>query len=126
MWSGGAGLAVAFDDPFVGGHLVQGHWAAGVELLGADAYLGSESELRSVGERCGRVDIDAGGVDKERELSCIGLALGDDALAVAGAVAGYVGYGFVNAGDGLDRHGVAEKFGAEARLVGFAEQFRRV
>ena len=47
----------------VGGELPQAHGAAGVELLGADADLGSEAELLAIGESGRGVDDHCGGVD---------------------------------------------------------------
>lgn len=81
--SGRADLAVAFDYPFVGGHFPQSHGSACVELLGADADFGSKSELCAVGERCGRVDIYAGRVDKQGEQTCVVGILGDYGFAVS-------------------------------------------
>ena len=56
-------LAIASYEPFVGGYLFEGHGAACVELLCADAYFGSEAELASVSEAGWGVVIDAGGVN---------------------------------------------------------------
>lgn len=53
---GSAHVAVADDDVLRGGHLGQAHRAAGVQLLGADADLGTEAELSAVGEPRGGVD----------------------------------------------------------------------
>ena len=43
-------LTVASDYPFVCGYLLKCHGTAGMEFLGGDSDLGSESELRSVGK----------------------------------------------------------------------------
>lgn len=51
-----ADVAVADDDVLGRGHLRQAHRAAGVQLLGADADLGTEAELAAVGEPGRRVD----------------------------------------------------------------------
>ncbi len=51
-----ADVAVADDDVLGGRHLGQPHRAAGVQLLGADADLGTEAELAPVGEPRGGVD----------------------------------------------------------------------
>ena len=50
-----ADVAVADDDVLGGGHLGQAHRAASVQLLGADADLGTEAELATVGEPRGGV-----------------------------------------------------------------------
>src|SRR2546421_1270147 len=63
-----ADLAVAGDDPFVGGEVGGAHGAAGVELVGADADLGAETVFPAVGETGGGVDDHAGGVDAVCEL----------------------------------------------------------
>ena len=53
-----------------------------MHLLGADAYLGSKSELCAVSESCGYVHIDAGGINVLLELACMLCVLGYYALAV--------------------------------------------
>lgn len=50
-----AHVPVADDDVLGGGHLGQPHRPAGVQLLGADADLGTEAELAAVGEPGGGV-----------------------------------------------------------------------
>ena len=59
----GADLTVAEDQILGCGQLPQSHGAAGVQLLGADADLGTEAELLAVGEPGGHVHHDRGGVD---------------------------------------------------------------
>ena len=76
-------LAVAVDEPFVGGHLFEGHGAARAELLGGDAYLCAQTELRSVCEAGGGIDIDTSGIDHRLEATSRLLVFGDDAFAVA-------------------------------------------
>jgi len=43
-------LALAEYYPFVGGELFEAHGAAGVELLGGDAYLRPQAELPPIGK----------------------------------------------------------------------------
>ena len=43
-------LSVALDDPLVGSKLFQPHRTAGMELLGTDAYLGTQTKLSPIGK----------------------------------------------------------------------------
>src|SRR5580698_9737725 len=49
-------LPGSLHDILVGGQLPQAHWPPGVQLLGADADLGAEAELLTVGETGRGVD----------------------------------------------------------------------
>ena len=120
----GARLPVALDHPFVGGDLLECHGAAGMELLRGDAYLGTESELGAVGEAGGRVPIDAGGIDLVEEALCRAGIVGDDALAVARAVAADVEEGFVERIDHPDGHAQRQELGAERLVVGHGKKGR--
>ena len=53
-----------------------------MHLLGADAYLGSKSELGAVGKGGRYVHIDAGCIDILLELASVFSIPGHDALAV--------------------------------------------
>ena len=57
-----------------------------MQLLGGDADLRAEAEYLTVGEAGGGVVIDGGGIYQIAEFVCRGLVLGDDRLAVPGAV----------------------------------------
>ena len=115
-------LAFSLDEPLVGGDLLQGHGAAGMELLGADAYLGAEAKLGAVGEGGGGVVVDAGGIDPTGEAGGRFGVVGDDALAMARAVAGDVADGLVGACHAPDGHLVVEELGAIALGGGGLEQ----
>ena len=43
-------LSLTANEPLVGGDFLESHGTAGMEFLGGDSYLSSESELRSVGK----------------------------------------------------------------------------
>ena len=116
------GLSVAFDDPLVGADFLQGHRASRMEFLCADAYFGAEPELRTVGERGGRVGIDTCSVNLSCELICCLLVFSDDALAVSRTVLKDVLNGLISRGDRLDSHGVRLEFGAEGLLCGMSQQ----
>ena len=55
-------LAVSLNDPLVGGNLLQGHRATGMEFLRTDANLCPETKLVSIGEGGGHIDIDTGSI----------------------------------------------------------------
>ena len=83
-----------------------------MQFLGRDTDFGAQPELSAVGEARGGVPIDAGGIDFiEEALGGCGV-LGDDALAVAAAVAGDVLQGFVQAVNDLHGHAQGEELGA--------------
>ena len=115
-------LSIAHHEVFVGGEFGQGHWAACMEFLGADAYLGPEAELGAIGEGGRGIDVDAGGIDLELELADAGGVFADDAFAVARAEAGDVLQGFVEGGHGADAHLIVEKLGAEVAFGGGTEK----
>ena len=77
-----ADLTVAFYNIFIGREFGQGHRTAGVELLGGDADLCSETELGAVGEGCGDVCIDAGCIYGFLEDGRCGMVFTDNAFAV--------------------------------------------
>ena len=77
-----ANLSVAMDDPLGSDERLNAHRTTGTELLGADAYLGTETKLAAVGEGGGRIPIDAGGIYEPLELKRTGGVVGDDTLAV--------------------------------------------
>ena len=83
-------LSASGYEPLVGGYFLEGHRSAGAELLGADADLRSQAELRAIGETCRRVDIDARCIHHSLKLLLRFLVVGDDALAVSAAVGRYV------------------------------------
>ena len=81
-----ADLAVAGDDVFVAGQLLQAHGAPGVKLLGGDADLRAEPKLAAIREARGRIYIDRRRIDLCREPLRRTEVFGDDALAVAGRI----------------------------------------
>ena len=94
-----ARLPVASNQPLIRGDFFEGHGAAGVQFLCADANLCAKAELTAIGEAGGGIVIDTGGIDLvEEALGGCGV-LGDDALAVTRAIAGNVLKGFVQAID---------------------------
>ena len=66
-----------------------------MQFLGADAYFGTESELRSVGEGRRYVGIDACRIHPFLELPNRVRIFGNDRFAVARRVSGNVGEGLV-------------------------------
>ena len=110
-------LSFAFDEPFVGSDLLEGHGAARAQLLRRYANLGTKAELGSVGERRGGVPVDAGGIDMLLEAAGGRFVLGDDGLAVARAVAVDVGQGLVERADGHHVHLVVHELCVVAALV---------
>ena len=57
-----ADLAVAAEEVFAGGQLIEGHGAAGVEFVGGDADFRAEAEFAAVGEAGAGVPMDGGAV----------------------------------------------------------------
>ena len=96
-------MSVAVHQILVGGQGEETHRATGVELLGGDADLCAKSEVPSVGEAGGGVDVDGGGVDLTLEAAGGGHVLGDNGLAVTRGVAGDVGDGLVDGVHHTDR-----------------------
>ena len=86
--NGSADLAAAVDDVLVAAQLFQPHRAPGVELLGGNAHLASQSEFSAIREAGGAVDIDRRAVHRRRKEGGMGLVPGQDGLAVAGGVRG--------------------------------------
>jgi len=126
-----ADLAVAGDDVFVAGQLLQAHGAAGVELLGGDAHLTAQAELPAVGEAGGGVDVHGGAVHQAGEEVRVGAGLGDDGLAVAGGVAVDVVDGLLHAADDVNGEDVIQELcvkvlGAGGGAVGEDSQGLRV
>lgn len=115
-------LAGAGDDVFVGGDFGERHGAASVELLGGDAYFGSETELPAVGEGGGNVGVDACGIDfAGEEADCFGV-FGDDGFAVARAVLLDEVDGLVDVGNGFYGHFIVEPFVSEVGVGGVFQQ----
>ena len=116
-------LSFALDEPFVGGDLLESHWSAGAELLGADAYLCSQTELGTVGEAGRCVPIDAGGVDHLQEgVGGIGI-LGDDTLAMTATVTGDVADGCIEGVDDDNIHLIVHEFGVVSLDFVFEELY---
>src|SRR4051794_5350684 len=80
--NGSPHMAVAGDDPFVGGEVGGAHGAAGVEFVGADADLGAQAVFAAVGETRRGVDHDAGGIDALREAIDVALGGAEDRVGV--------------------------------------------
>ena len=66
-------LPVAVDDKLGGGESVKAHGAPGVQLLGADADLRAEAELKAVRKSSGGVHIDCRRVYLLQEPAGIGI-----------------------------------------------------
>ena len=79
-------VARAGEAVFVGDDAVQADRAAGVQLAGADANLGTEAVAEAVGEAGGTVVEDVGGVDLGEEARGGGGVAGDDGVGVVRAV----------------------------------------
>src|SRR5207248_10818858 len=88
-------VAVSCDDPLVGRQVGGPHWAAGVELVGADADLGAQAVLTAIGEAGAGVHHHAGAVHAFHELVGGLGRLGQDRVGVAAAVLVDVVHGFV-------------------------------
>ena len=71
-----------FNQPLIRCDFFQSHWAPCSELLGTDAYFGSQTELCSIGETGGSIDIDTGGIYFELKTTSRRLIFGDDAFTV--------------------------------------------
>ena len=84
-------LPLAIDEPLVGGELLESHRATGTKFLGGDAYLGTKTELGTIGERGGSIPIDTGGIDTCLELAGTSFVIGNDAFTVSAAILGNVG-----------------------------------
>ena len=110
-------MAVAVDDPLVGGHLTQRHRTAGVELLRADAHLGAEAELGAVGELRGGVQIDGRRVYLIYKPLPRGVVLRNNRLAVPGAIVRDVVQRRLEVGHELDGHDVVEELGPVVALT---------
>ena len=83
----GAGLSRSGDKIFISGDFAQSHRASGVKFLCGDADFGAEAELAAVGEGCRHVGVHACCIYRSKEALGSFDVLGDDALAVFGAVA---------------------------------------
>ena len=111
-------LSVALDQVFVCRQLTQRHRAAGVEFLGADADLGPETELGTVGECRRDIDIYACRIYVLHvEVRGLGV-LGDDGLAVFRRITGDMLHSLTYGIYRPDRHLVVEELGAEAPVGG--------
>lgn len=81
-----AGLAGSEDFPFISGELFEPHGAAGVEFLGGNADFCAQAKFAAVGEGRGGVGVNGRGVDKFHEVVNFSLILGNNGLAVFGAI----------------------------------------
>jgi len=61
-------LALTADDPLVGREIRSAHWATSVELVGADADLGTQAILAAIAEASRAIDHHIGRVDCDDEL----------------------------------------------------------
>src|SRR6516162_11202625 len=86
----GADVSVAVDEVLGGAQLAQPDRPAGVKLLGGVPDLRAHSELATVGEAGGGVDIHARGVHSQLEGARRPRVARDDRLRVPAAVAGDV------------------------------------
>ena len=98
-----ADLAGAIDEVFVTAKFCQAHGAAGVELVGADADLGSESKLAAVIEAGAGIVHDHGAFDLMLETLSRSAVGGDDAVGVMRAVVIDVSDGLIEIGDCFGR-----------------------
>ena len=62
-------LAIAIDEIFHAGHLLQPHRPAGMELLGADTDFRPKTKLEAIGEAGGSIDINASSVHPSLETT---------------------------------------------------------
>src|ERR1700758_1604680 len=94
--SGRTDLTVSPHNPFGRGQFRQPHRPAGMQLLGGDADLSTETELLAVGERRRRVDHHRRGIDSVGKPLCGSHIAGHYCLGMPAAV-------FVDVGDrGVD------------------------
>src|SRR3954470_8427073 len=106
-----AALAVAGDDPLIGGEVGGAHRAPGVEFVGADADFGAQAVLAAVGETGARVDDDACAIDlRGKALDGLGVAA-EDGIGVVRAVFVDVIDGGVDRIDYFYADGEGEVFG---------------
>lgn len=97
-------LAVPDDFILIGSEFGEGKWPAAVQLLSADAHLGSEAEFAAVGESGGRVPIDRSGVNLTEELSSASFIGSDNRIGVFGRILVDVSDGFAHVCDNGDCH----------------------
>ena len=76
-------LSVTPDYILAGGYLFQCHRAAGMKFLCGDTYLGTKTELCSVGEGSRCIVVDAGGIHFKEEAVCGTPVLCYDTLAMS-------------------------------------------
>ena len=115
-------MSLTFDEPFVGGDFLQGHWAARPKLLSTDAYFGAKTELCTVGKAGRSIPIDAGCIHLCLEKACLPLVAGDDTLTVAASVLADMVDGSLQRGHGLDGHSVIHILGSKAVVRRMEEQ----
>ena len=103
-------LPIAVDDPLGGGQLSEAAGASGVVFVGADADLGTETELAAIVEAGAGVDDHGRGVDLGDEPAGVGEALGHDHLGMTRSVAGNMSNGLVDRIDHADGEDQVEIF----------------
>lgn len=96
-WGSKSHLTVAVDQILVAAKFCQPHRAAGVQLVGADANLGTESELATVVKTGARIPEHHGRVHFMLEPGGYGGIFGNDDVRVVGAIGVDVLDGFVSA-----------------------------
>jgi hypothetical protein len=75
-------LSFAPDEVFVSSKFLEGHRAASVKFVGADANLGAESKLRAISETGRSVPIDRCRIHFIQKFFRIGSIRGDDAARI--------------------------------------------
>ncbi len=123
LWSD---LAITGNDPFVGGHLPEGHGAAGMQFLGADADFGTEAELCAIGEGRGYIRVDDGRIHLPEEFLCRFPVFGNNGLTMPGTVPGNMVKGLLQRTGCLYRHLQGEVFRAERFRSGREKQMRGI
>ena len=95
-------IVVAADLVLVDGQTLQADGTTGVDLVGADADLGSEAVAHTISEAGGGIPVNARGVDCAHELLRLCGIGGQDAVGVARGVVVDVSDCVLKGGDGLD------------------------
>src|SRR5574344_2204765 len=114
---------MTFNKPFIGGYLFESHWSAGTQFLCADANLCTETELSSIREAGGRIDVDTSSVNFLLEACRTFFVFCDDTLTVSTAVDAYVFQCLVHCRYCFYSHLIGHIFRSETIGGGMLQQF---
>jgi hypothetical protein len=96
---------------------LKAHGTPGMQALGADSYLGAQSELPPVSEAGAGIDVHRCRVDLIHKAHSPAIILGDDSIRMLSAVLIDVIQSFVQAVHHFDRQHQRQKLGVKVALT---------